>query len=99
MRVDVREQLGCGQAHLVTDRCVAGDGQAGWCGTVRVDVGEQLRGGQAHLIADRLVGGDGREGFGGGAGVVFGELLGRVKAVLVGFVHGCVGFLGEVNRD
>jgi hypothetical protein len=30
---------------------------------------------------------------------VFGELLGRVKAVLVGFVHGCVGFLDEVNRD
>ena len=58
-----------------------------------VYVGELLGGRQPHFVADRLVRGDGREGFSGSVRIVFGELLGRVKAVLITFVHGWAGFL------
>jgi hypothetical protein len=43
--VEGRELLGRGAAHLVPDRPVAGDGQAGRAGSARVDVGDQLSGG------------------------------------------------------
>ena len=57
--VEGRELLGGRQAYLVTDRPVAGDGQAGRGGGPWVDGGELLGGGQAHLVTDLVVAGDG----------------------------------------
>ena len=56
--VEGRELLGGRQAHLVTDRPVAGDSQAGRGGDPWVDGGELLGGGQADLVTDRSVAGD-----------------------------------------
>ncbi len=75
-RANVGEQLGGGQAHLVTHGTVAGDGQAGLGGTVRVAVGDQFGRGQADLVADGFVAGDGQAGRAGRARVYVGELLG-----------------------
>jgi len=54
-----RRELRGGQAHLVTNLFVPGDGQAGRGGSARIDRGELLSGGQAHLITDLPVAGDG----------------------------------------
>src|SRR5215469_13717910 len=51
------QKLGGGQAHLVTDRSVAGDGLAGRSGGVRVGGGECLGGGQAHFVTDLTIAG------------------------------------------
>ena len=70
--VERRELLGGGSAHLIADRPVPGDRQAGRTGGARVDLGEEFGGGQAHLVTDLPVAGDNREGFGGGAAIISG---------------------------
>jgi hypothetical protein len=88
------QQLGRGQAYLVTDSVVAGDGQAGLGGGTRVQRGQQLGRGQAYLVTDSVVAGDGQAGLGGVLRVVGGELLGRGQAVFIAVVfHGSAGFL------
>ena len=99
VRIDGGEQLGGRQPHLVANRLVARDGQAGRSRGVRIDSGQLLGGRQPHLVANCLVAGDGRESLRGGMGTVFGQTLGRVDAVLVVFVHCCVGFLFKISSS
>ena len=94
--IECRQQLGCGQAHLVADPVIAGDRQARLGSGTRVDLGQQLGCGQAYLVANAAIAGDGAEGIGCAARIVSGQVLCRGHAVVVGVVvHGCNSFLCE----
>jgi len=75
MGVHCGEQLGRGQAYLVTDRAVARDCHAGLGGGMGVHCREQLGRGQAHLITYSFVTRDGQASLGSGLPVKHGQQL------------------------
>jgi|HubBroStandDraft_2_1064218.scaffolds.fasta_scaffold128440_2 hypothetical protein len=77
------ELLGGGQADLVADLAITGDGSECLGRGERIGAGEVLSGGQADLVTDYAVARYGQAGRGGRMRADGGELLGRGQADLV----------------